>query len=160
LLTQYGGHAAAAGFTVPNQNLPALLVRLKDIAASQLGNLELRPSLTADLEVPLTALDAALLHSLDDLQPTGKGNEEPLFLSREVKVIRSRTVGRDNSHLKLSVGDGKVVRDAIAFRQGEWHGLLPPYIDLIYHFEANEYNGQISLQLNVKDLKPSGMRRD
>jgi single-stranded-DNA-specific exonuclease len=98
-----------------------------------------------------------LLRDLEGLQPTGKGNEEPLFISRDLMVVNSRTVGRDQAHLKLTVSDGKARRDAIAFRQGDWHGLLPPRIDLIYHFEANEFNGQTYLQLNVKDIKPSGM---
>jgi hypothetical protein len=62
-------------------------------------------------------------------------------------------VGRDNAHLKLSVTDGRITFDAIAFRQGHWHTQMPPYIDLLYLFELNEYNGRTSLQLNVLDIK-------
>jgi single-stranded-DNA-specific exonuclease len=157
LLVQYGGHAAAAGFTVTNENLNPLLERLRSIAKDHLGHLELRPNLIADLETPLADLTADLLRDLADLEPTGKGNAEPLFISRDLRVVRSRAVGKDKAHLKLTVSDGNVSREAIAFRQGDWQGLLPPRIDLIFNFETNEYNGQTSLQLNVKDIKPTRM---
>jgi hypothetical protein len=56
----------------------------------------------------------------------------------------------------MAVSDGWVTYDAIAFRQGYWLEDLPDRIDLMYSFELNEYNGRVSLQLNVQDLKPSG----
>jgi hypothetical protein len=55
--------------------------------------------------------------------------------------------------LKLTVSDGRLTYDAIAFRQGDWIGHLPQRIDLIFTFELNEFNGRKSLQLNVKDIK-------
>ena len=57
----------------------------------------------------------------------------------------------------MTVTDGKIDFDAIAFRQGYWQDQLPPYIDLMYTFEINEYNGFESLQLNVRDIKPAGL---
>ena len=66
---------------------------------------------------------------------------------------KSRQVGRDGAHLKLLVSDGKVVYDAIAFRQGNWHQRMPGNIDLLYIFEENEYLGEKRLQLNVQDIK-------
>jgi single-stranded-DNA-specific exonuclease len=75
-----------------------------------------------------------------------------------LKVVRSRPVGKDKSHLKLSVTDGRITYDAIAFRQGHWHDQMPIYIDLMYYFEVNEYNGRTYLQLNVRDLKPAGVQ--
>jgi single-stranded-DNA-specific exonuclease len=65
-------------------------------------------------------------------------------------------VGKDGSHLKLVLSDGWLTYDAIAFRQGHWHDELPPKIDILYAFEENEFRGQTSLQLNIKDIKPAG----
>jgi single-stranded-DNA-specific exonuclease len=76
-------------------------------------------------------------------------------MSCGVKVTRQKAIGSDGSHLKLSVTDGKITYDAIAFRQGYWIAQLPQAIDLMYTFELNEFNGQVSLQLNVKDIRPS-----
>jgi single-stranded-DNA-specific exonuclease len=156
LLEQHGGHAAAAGFTVRNDNLPELVERLKIIAAEQLGALDLRPKIEADMEIELFDLRPELLRELDWLQPTGHKNPQANFVSRHLKVNHSRTVGKDNAHLKMSVTDGRITYDAIAFRQGHWQENMPAHIDLLYVFELNEFNGRSMLQLNVRDIKPSG----
>jgi single-stranded-DNA-specific exonuclease len=155
LLEHHGGHAAAAGFTVRNELLPTLIDRMRNITAEQLADLDLRPKIFAETEVPLSELKPELLKYLNWLQPTGMGNPAPVFMSRGLKVTRQRTIGADGSHLKLSVTDGKITYDAIAFRQGHWLAQLPPRIDLMFTFELNEFNGQVSLQLNVKDIRES-----
>jgi single-stranded-DNA-specific exonuclease len=156
LLVRHGGHAAAAGFTVRNENLEALKERLTSIAAEELGSQELRPVINADMEIPLAELKPGLLQLLDLLQPTGYGNPEAVFVTRNVKVLNSRAVGADGKHLKLTVTDGKVSFDAIGFRLGDLRPELPDRVDLIYTFETNEFNGRTTLQLNLKDVRPSG----
>ena len=152
LLTHYGGHAAAAGFTVTNQHLDELVERLQSIAQEQLSDIDLRPTLTADIEMPLYELRPEILKDLDRLQPTGYGNREATFVSRGLRVINYRSVGRDSTHLKMTVTDGTITYDAIAFQQGYWVDQMPQYIDLLYRFELNEFNGRSSLQLNVQDI--------
>lgn len=155
LLVRHGGHAAAAGFTVRNENLTALMERLDDIAEQKLSGETLQPTLNADLELPLRELKPEILKFLQWLQPTGQSNPQAVFVSRDLRVTRFRPVGRDNAHLKLTVTDGKITYDAIAFRQGEWQNRMPNKIDLMYTFETNDYNGQQYLQLNVKDIRPA-----
>ena len=155
LLEHHGGHAAAAGFTVRNELLSTLISRLQDLASQDLADKDLRPKIIAEAEIPLSELKPDLLKYLDWLQPTGMGNPTPIFMSRGLKVTCQRAIGADGSHLKLAVTDGKITYDAIAFRQGYWIAQLPPMIDLMYTFELNEFNGQLSLQLNVKDIRPS-----
>jgi single-stranded-DNA-specific exonuclease len=156
LLVRHGGHAAAAGFTLRNQHLPELVQRLKAIAQRELGALDLRPTLRADIEVRLSDLRPDILREMALLQPTGQGNPPAVFVTRQARVTRSRAVGKDNAHLKLTVTDGRLTFDAIAFRQGHWLSQLPPLVDLLFAFEVNEYNGRSELQLNVRDLKPAG----
>jgi single-stranded-DNA-specific exonuclease len=155
LLEHHGGHAAAAGFTVRNELLPSLIARMQNIARAQLEELDLRPKILADTEIPLSDLKPDLLKYLGWLQPTGMGNPTPIFMSRGLKVTRQKAIGADGSHLKLSVTDGNITYDAIAFRLGHWVAQLPQTIDLMYSFELNEFNGQVSLQLNVKDIRPT-----
>jgi single-stranded-DNA-specific exonuclease len=157
LLVRHGGHAAAAGFTVDNEKLPELKERLKSIADSQLSGQDLRPTLSADAELPLSEMKPELLKYLDHLQPTGYGNPEAVFVSRNVQVKNSRTVGSEGKHLKLTVGDGRITYDAIGFRMGHLKSDLPGRLDLMYTFDANEFNGRTTLQLNLKDIKPSMM---
>ena len=155
LLIRHGGHAAAAGFTVMNSNLDELKRRLKELARQKLQGRDLRHTLTSDIEIPLSELRPVLLNQLEALQPTGYGNPEAVFLSRNVRVTNSRTVGAENRHLKLALTDGSVTFDAIGFRLGHLKADMPLRVDIVYTFEINEFNGRTSLQINLKDLRPS-----
>lgn len=159
LLIRHGGHAAAAGFTVENDKLPALKARLREIAHRQLSGLDLRPSLTADMEVPLSQMTGSVLKFLDYLQPTGYGNPEAVFVSRALTVKSARAVGAENKHLKMTLSDGRVTCDAIGFRLAPLLPELPigAKVDVMYTFEKNEFNGRESLQLNLKDVKRAGI---
>ncbi len=170
LLVRHGGHKAAAGFSLRNENLAELKSRLKAIAAESLGAQDLRPTLTADAEISLTDLRPELLKQLNYLEPTGYGNPNALFVSRGVKVKNSRTVGAQGKHLKISFEDERgVTHDAIGFQLGHLNESFarsadlcaaptrPAQVDILYTFEANEYNGRTTLQLNLKDLKGTGV---
>ena len=158
LLVRHGGHAAAAGFTVKNENLPELVSRLKGIAKDQLGSKDLRQTLSADLEVPLSGLTFDVAKHLTYLEPTGYGNPEAVFVSRNVKVKSARTVGSEGKHLKLTLEDERgATVDSIGFRMGHLKPSLPLHVDVLYHFEVNEYNGRRTLQLNLKDVKATGI---
>jgi len=167
ILIKHGGHAAAAGFTVANDNLEVLQERLKELTTEQLEGVELTPTLLIDAEIELSEADWATQALLAQLEPCGYANPAPLLLSRRAIVLNARAVGTDGNHLKLALGDGharpSIVSkaasghrwDAIAFRQGQWAGQPPPRIDVVYSLEVNEWRGEKRLQLNVKDLRPS-----
>ncbi len=156
LLVRHGGHAAAAGFTVKNNNLVELVKRLKAIAAEKLIDQDLRPTLTADAQVPLTEIRPELIKSLSYLDPTGYGNPDAAFVSRSAKVKSSRTVGADGKHLKLILEDELgFTHDTIGFRLGHLKSELPNRVDILYTYEVNEYNGRVGYQLNLKDVKPA-----
>lgn len=156
LLLQHGGHAAAAGFTVSNERLDALADKLRELAAEQLAGVELSPALSVDTEIELSQISWELRRELDQLEPCGYANPQPLFLSRNVQAKNQRAVGENGRHLKLRLSDGRVAWDSIAFRQGEWIGKLSDRVDVVYNLEVNEWNGRRNLQLNVQDIRPAG----
>ncbi len=156
LLVRHGGHAAAAGFTVKNKNLPELKNRLKLIAGEVLNAIVLQPTLSADIVLSLSDLTPDLLKHIGFLQPTGYGNTDAVFVSRELQVKSSRTVGADAKHLKIVLTDGKSTFDAIGFRLGHLAKELSGRVDIMYTFETNQFNGRTTLQLNLKDLKKTG----
>ncbi len=156
LLVRHGGHAMAAGFTVRRENMDLLVENLKTIADRKLAGRELRPVLHADLELPLWQLKPDILTDLDWLEPTGLENRSAYFVSRNLTVKSKKTMGHEGQHLRLVVSDGRITYDAVAFRMGHLAESLPGKIDLLYAFERNFYNGRVSLQLMVRDLKPSG----
>ncbi|MGI6740874.1 MAG: single-stranded-DNA-specific exonuclease RecJ [Brevefilum sp.] len=157
LLVRHGGHAAAAGFTVRNEDLDELVARLREMAEDQLGDVDLIPVLDIDREIKLEHLNqkhiSDIFSNLHQLEPTGRENPEPVFASFDVDVRYARCVGRDGSHLKLTLGAGRNTFDAIAFRQGHWMEAMPERVDIAYRFEINEFNGRSNLQLNIRDIR-------
>jgi single-stranded-DNA-specific exonuclease len=156
LLVRHGGHAQAAGFTVRNENLPALRERLLALADRALQGQDLRPELLADAELRLSDLTLELAYEVQRLEPTGTANETPLFITRGLRVTDRRRVGRDGHHLRLRLSDGSRFVEAIAFKQGDWDERMPAEVDVAFHLELNEWNGTIRLQLNVQDIQPAG----
>ncbi len=155
LLVRHGGHAAAAGFTVRTEHLPALQERLQAIAQAELADRDLTPTLCVDAEIALKELNRDLYEQLRLVEPCGHGNEPPVLMARNLVVRRSRVVGDDGQHLKLVVSDGRIVFDAIAFRQAHLAERLPARVDLAFTLGVNERNGERYFELNVLDLRPA-----
>ncbi len=116
LFVRHGGHAAAAGFTIETTRLDLLARRLSAIAQRELGGQELLPTLSIDAVLHLHKLKPELFHALRQLEPHGYANPTPVFVSRGVSIVELRTVGLDGAHLKMKVGDGGTIFDAIGFQ--------------------------------------------
>ena len=157
LLVRYGGHSAAAGFTVDNDRLPELEARLLAYAEQHLPDDLLSPALDIDAQLPLGALSWELMEQLNTLEPFGQANPQPVLTSSRVRVAGAWPRGAEGQHLKLRLDDGMggPTYEAIAFRLGHLaeHFARPRYIDIAYVLEANEWNGSRTLQLNVKDFR-------
>jgi len=169
LMVRFGGHRAAAGFTVENAKLPALREALLRQAEEGLTGVELTPTVDIDAAVPLHRLTGPVIQWLLALAPFGQGNPEPTFLSRGVEVVEARTIGGEGQHLRLKLRDGQVTWPAIAFGLGPQSqgGLnLQPgqRLDVVYSFSAERMGqwtpsmglGQ-TLELRVKDIAPAGL---
>jgi len=155
LLERHGGHAMAAGFTVRNERVPELVTRLQAIADEELGGRDLRKTYKADMELPIQRAREIRLTDLERLQPTGMENPDAAFISRNVAVRNARAIGADKKHLKFTCVAGNYLMDAVAWRQADWLSEMPGNFDLLYMIEENEYMGNRTLQLNVRDMRPS-----
>ncbi|MEJ2549198.1 MAG: single-stranded-DNA-specific exonuclease RecJ [Anaerolineales bacterium] len=156
LLERFGGHSAAAGFSVANENLDELEARLREIASSQLSGIELRPAITLDAVVGFEDLDWKLQEFIERIEPCGEGNPVPQFAAANTRVLGKRQVGKDGTHLKLTLKQGGKVFDAIAFRKGELYSTLPEFIDIAFKLERSDYWNTPSLELNISDIKEAG----
>ena len=156
LLERYGGHAAAAGLTIANENIPEFKRRLTEYVEERLANEDLRPTVTIDAEIDIAEVDWALHEVLQALEPTGCANATPIFVSRGVEVVHSRVVGRDQSHLQIEfvVSETRTIQ-SIAFGYGSWGGRLPMFVDIAYTLSVNEWKGRKKLQLQIQDIQPS-----
>lgn len=158
LFVKYGGHPQACGFTVKPDQLDAFRERMGTHAASVLAQAELLPTLHLDAQVRLADIGWELHEALQRFQPFGEKNPEPRFLARRVAVESLSPVGKDGSHLRLSVrGEDGTIRRTIGFRMGEWATRLTPgdTIDVAFTLGTNAWNGKSELQLKIVDLRPS-----
>jgi len=153
LFLRFGGHRAAAGFSVALDRLPEMRARLVEDAARHLDGQALTAAIEVDAELPLPEVDRRTLQWLELLGPFGTGNPTPVFLARGVRVVESRPVGTDGAHLQMSLKAGAVTWRAIAFRQAASAVAAGEDADIVYTFRADQFGGESRLQLEVLDLR-------
>ena len=154
LLENFGGHALAAGFTVKEENIPALAEALRRAVAEDHGTEELPSELQVDAAVLPQELTLEAVESLDLLEPCGTGNPRPVLLLRGAQVQSMAQVGRGR-HLKLRLESRGYSMDAIYFSaDANQLGLFPGCrTDVVFYPQINEFRGRRDLQLQVIDLR-------
>ena len=158
LLTAFGGHPLAAGFTVTRQNLAQLEERLTGLAMDQLGRLDLRPELVIDAELPLATFSGETFNLIQKLSPFGRGNPQPTFLTRQVEVIECRNFGNQGEWLRLKLKQGNVTWQAVDFESQRKREEIPSHMDIVYNLEKSHWNGEEVLSLNLLDFAPTQLR--
>ena len=150
-----GGHPMAAGFTIETENIEVFMQQFEEVSRPLLTDDILIKRLKIDLELDFGLIDKNLVDLLTKFEPHGIGNFTPIFMTKEVRLVDSRTVGNESKHLKLTLEKDGRIFPAIAFGMGELYGKLKPgqKIDVAYNLENNVWNGNESLQLKIKDIK-------
>lgn len=153
LLVRYGGHEQAAGLTVKTENLPLLRERLEKVISEAAPEETFLPSMEYDLTVPFRTWTRDSMAWLTRLEPTGCGNPAPLFLLEGTEVQAIRRVGKDGSHLKLTVIDEDLsIVEAIAFSQGDVADESPQKLDLLYRPVLNDFRGRTTIEAQVYSI--------
>jgi len=158
LLTTFGGHPLAAGFTVTRQNLAQLEERITTLATEQLGHLDLRPEIVIDAELPLSTFSGETFNLIQKLSPFGRGNPQPTFLTRQVEVVECRNFGNRGEWLRLKLKQGNITWQAVDFESQKTRKEIPSYIDIVYNLEKSRWNGEEVLGLNLRDFAPAQPR--
>lgn len=154
LLTKFGGHPMAAGFSLPKANVGAFREALN--ARSGLTPALLTEKLWIDVPMPLSYVTEALVKDLEQLAPFGMGNEKPLFAWKGLRIGEMRVLGRNRNVVRLTLyADGQSFTaiyfgDAERFVQEKGKNTQ---IDLVYYPNLNEYNGRTSLQFTIRDYQ-------
>jgi single-stranded-DNA-specific exonuclease len=156
LLSRFGGHAQAAGFTIPSSNLQAFEERINDIAKLELSALDLRPQIDIDASVHFKELTGENYAQLQRLAPFGMANAAPVFLSQKTRIADCRTMGNTGAHLRFKLKQDTSLWDAVAFGMGERPVDMQQPLDIVYNLEQDEWNGESRLRLNIMDFAPSG----
>jgi len=156
LFRGFGGHRAAAGFSLDPARIPELRQRLIEDAAGVIDPQDLVPAFEIEEALSLQDVDRRMIQWLGLLAPHGIGNPTPVFLAHDVSVIKSRAVGQDGEHLQLTLKEGSVTWRAISFRNAASAVPQGESADLIYTFRRDDFRGDGALQLEVLDLRPAG----
>ncbi|QQS43996.1 single-stranded-DNA-specific exonuclease RecJ [Candidatus Roizmanbacteria bacterium] len=155
-LKGYGGHAAAAGFTLPAENLDIFMKKAIDKASKQLSDDDLERIIQADMQIPLSNLSVRLSRLIDTLAPFGVGNPKPVFMS-DAELLHAKILGKNRDHLKLSVKQPdmrSVPIDMIAFGQASIFPELSKgqTVKVVYQLDINKWNGNEDLQGVVQKI--------
>ena len=160
LLVRHGGHAQAAGFTVLNDNIPALRERLMELAEEALRAEDEAPTVEIDAELDLSTITLEAVEDLGQLEPTGSQCSAPTFAAFGVRVADSRMVGRNKDALKLRVaGSSGTPIDAIGFRMAGWQPEAGERVDLAFSLEINTFRDKRQPQLVLLDVAPENARQ-
>ncbi len=119
LLTKHGGHAMAAGFSIPVERIDAFRERLDACVRDMLHGVRPVPTVRVDAELEPDALTPRLAVELALLEPCGASNPRPHLLLKDVRVHGVRSVGIDADHLRCKMTVGRFTFDAMAFRRGD-----------------------------------------
>ena len=157
LLIQFGGHKYAAGLTMDPDKVELFMEKFEMEVAARITPEQMIPEIEIDLEIPFEKIDNAFYAVLKQFAPFGPGNMSPVFLTRHVCDCGwARIVGE--RHLKFDLinpANPNRIFPAIGFGLSGFLSSLANKneVDVCYAIEENEYNGKVSLQLNVKDMR-------
>ncbi len=156
LLSEFGGHAEAAGFTLPAKKLEAFRDRLIRDANQALTEEALIRRLEVDVELDASDISLESVSLIEVLEPFGPLNESPCFMVKDCSVRASNSVG-GGKHLKMRLQIEKQVVEAIWWRQGALTGTLSPgkRVDVAFSLVKNIWNGHEKVELEVKDVRPA-----
>jgi single-stranded-DNA-specific exonuclease len=161
-LDKYGGHPMACGFFLKGEdNLRAFRENLLRLAAVGLSSVNLVPKLKIERELKFAEIDLELAKQVNSLAPFGQNNQQPRFVSYNLRVDDFTTMGFEHQHIKLRLsnldeGSGRSSAFwALAFGGASVYKdvQVGDYVDLVYYLEINEFNGRSDIQLKIVDLK-------
>ena len=166
LLEQFGGHTHAAGMTMALENVPLFQEHFEQIVQNTISVEDETPEQEVDLELNFDEIFTdsenrmkapKLKRILSQFEPHGPGNMKPVFLARNVFSTDVRLL--KESHLKISMTQPNtdVVIDGIGFNLGDKIDDVASGVpfDVVFTLETNKWNNRETLQLNIKDIRPT-----
>ena len=155
-LEKCGGHSAAVGLSLKQENVEKFREQLEKYADKKITDEMLVRSIEIDEEVEKSDLSIENIKELSMLEPFGEANEKPVFLYKNLKIAGIRTLS-DGKHIKLSLQDENMFIDVIGFGMGNLANEyeLGDKVDVVGNLEINSYNGRESIQILLKDMRKS-----
>ena len=161
LLENFGGHMYAAGLSMKEENIIPFTERFEQYVFENILEEQTYPQIDIDAVLEFKDITPKFFRVLKQFGPFGPGNMKPVFVSKKVfDYGTSRLVGKEQEHLKLELVDSSSenVINGIAFRMHEYNDHLKALnpLDICYTLEENNFNGNTSIQLMIRDIKIDG----
>ncbi|WP_394748186.1 single-stranded-DNA-specific exonuclease RecJ [Spongiimicrobium salis] len=156
-IEQFGGHKYAAGLTLQEDQYPAFKARFEKVVSETIDTSLLTPEILIDAQVNLEDMTPKLMRVLKQMAPFGPGNMSPVFMTDNLKDSGyAKGVGEHGKHLKLAASQNNTkAMGGIGFNLGQKLPLVmqrKPF-SAVFSLEENEWQGNVSLQLRVKDIR-------
>ncbi len=154
-LVQFGGHKAAAGLTLTEDNLPMFKEAFETYVQNHLYEEDVEPTILMDLDIPLARVNMKFLNILEQMGPFGPDHMTPIFSTKAVQNgTGTKIVGKEGNHLKVQVVQSGEQREGIAFGRPDLLEVMEKEnIDLAYSLEINNFRGVKTPQLTIRDIK-------
>jgi single-stranded-DNA-specific exonuclease len=156
-LEQFGGHMYAAGMTLKEENYEDFKNAFENVVKETIHPDLLIPEISVDAEIDFSDINPKFVRILEQFEPFGPQNMHPIFLTNDVvDTGHGKPMGKEEEHLRLFLkqnnSDGI---GAIGFGLGNKLELTKNFnpFDVVYSIEENEWNGNVSLQLRLRDLR-------
>lgn len=155
LLIQFGGHQAAAGFSIKEENLPLLRQRLVEYCNIHLKEDDYIPRVKLDAELDIEAIDVSLVDEISALEPYGMGNSTPVFSIQEAVVGDVFLMGAQKRHAKVVFETSQGTLEAIKWQAPELHREYFPgdRVKVAFTMQKNEWQGHVTPQLMIQDIQ-------
>jgi single-stranded-DNA-specific exonuclease len=157
-LTGFGGHPIAAGLSMNSSDFDTFKQQFLKVADEKISTDDLIPTIYVDSELNLEELNDRMIKFLNAMEPYGPGNMRPVFVSNNLSIDGiPKLLGRDQNTLKFFVKQNKTLIESIGFNMAEHYEKLIQNIpiDIAYVVGENMWNGQKTIQLELKDIKLS-----
>ena len=163
-LEQFGGHKYAAGMTLKEENYPVFKKAFEKVVSETIHPDMLLPEIAIDAELDFTEITPKLIRILKQFEPFGPLNMTPIFISKNINDTGyPKNMGSEEAHLKLFVKQSRPENSgfdtegiaAIGFGLGNKINLVTdkkPF-DAVYCLDENEWNGKVTIQLRLRDIK-------
>ena len=155
LLTNFGGHAVAAGLGINSDKIEEFEKKINKYADSLLADNDMIPVVKLDCMLGGANLNIGLAKMLANLEPYGMGNERPVFGVKDAAVTAISAVGADSKHLRLQIEKDGTRVNCIGFGMGEYQRMIRvgDKVHIAFRLDINTYQGTESVQLQLVDIK-------
>jgi len=162
LLDGFGGHKLAAGLSFSEEKSTFTDVKkaLNETVSHYVSGQDLKPFINIDLKLEAPDISLDFIEHLSELEPFGANNPSPIFETDDFVVSEKRLMGENGKHLKLMVSKDGYTFPAIWWSRGDVPLGVGDRLDLAFHPQKNEYNGNVSIQLIVDDIHSDKLIED